>query len=46
VARCAALNLTAPLPAQLNRRAQSEGWIAAPFSDSLMNLFPAATIET
>lgn len=46
VARCAALNLTVPIPANLKRRARLEGWIAIPFAESLMNLFPAATMET
>lgn len=46
VARCAALNLTAPVPSALKRRAQFEGWIAVPFPDSLVNLFPAEKMET
>jgi predicted nuclease with RNAse H fold len=46
VARCAALDLTLPIPPGLKRRARIEGWIAVPLPHSLMNLFPAATMET
>jgi predicted nuclease with RNAse H fold len=46
VARCAALNLTLPVPLMLKRRAQFEGWIAIPVPNSLMNLFPAMKMET
>jgi predicted nuclease with RNAse H fold len=38
VARCAALNLTSPVPPNLKRRARLEGWIAVPLANSLMNL--------
>jgi predicted nuclease with RNAse H fold len=46
VARCAALNLTSPIPSSLKRRARFEGWIAVPLADSLINLFPAMKMET
>ena len=46
VARCATLNLTVPIPANVKRRAQLEGWIAIPLPDSLMNLLPAVKMET
>lgn len=46
VARCAALNLTSPVPSSLKRRAQLEGWIAIPLPDSLLNLFSAVKTET
>jgi len=40
------MNLTAPVPPALKRRAQFEGWIALPFPGSLMNLFPTVKMET
>jgi len=46
VARCAALNLTLPVPPNLKRRARIEGWIAVPLPNSLMNLFPALKMNT
>lgn len=46
VARCTALGLTSPVPPSLKRRARFEGWIALPLADSLINLFPAAKMET
>lgn len=46
VARCAALDLTLPLPPSLKRRASFEGWIAVPLPGSLMKLFPAVRLNT
>ena len=46
VARCAALNLTLPVPPGLKRRARIEGWIAVPLPNSLMNLFPPLKMNT